>query len=91
MKIYLEMEHDEIQNTIPYGLICETRFGSAWGTMRRKRRWADEFTEKERNAASKLFQQAHDWYLVKGVPETVKMKPETFYLWQKVGDFCGSL
>lgn len=91
MKIYLEMEHDEIQNTIPYALICETRFGSAWGTMRRKRRWISEFTERERNSASKLFQQSHDWYLVKGVPETVKMKPETFDLWQKIGAFCGSL
>lgn len=87
----LVFEHDEIQREFPYALICETRYGRYWDTMRRRRRWAQEFTEKERRDASSIFNLAHNWYVGKGVPDKVRMVPSTYALWMKLGAFCASL
>lgn len=89
--MFFEFDRDEIQNTIPYAMICETRFGSVWNSMRRRRRWNSEFTESERDMASKLFNQAYRWHLVTGVPDKVKMKSTTYDLWCRLTAFCASL
>ena len=52
VRMYLEMERDEIEEKLPYGVICEAKEGSRWNTMRRRRRWTKGFSEKEREAAS---------------------------------------
>ena len=91
MEIYIVLSQDEVHRKIPYAVICETRYGSRWDTSRRRRRWTTEFTEAERKAAAELFPRAHNYYVGKGVPNEVRMKPETLYLWQKLGDFCASL
>lgn len=91
MKIMVELTRDEIYARIPYALICETRYGARWDTSRRRRRWAEEFTEKEKAASTRLFSLAHQWYLVKGVPDTVVMTTKMLALWEKLGAFCGSL
>lgn len=88
---YVTLTHDEIVDKIPYAMICEMRYGARWDTGRRRRAWVQSFTEAERRAAADLFKQAHSWYLVKGVPDTVKMKATTLALWMKLGAFCGSL
>lgn len=89
--IYITLTQDDIIEKIPYAMICEMRYGARWGTGRRRRAWATNFTESERKAAAALFKQAHSWYLVKGVPDEVKMKGSTFALWMKLAEFCGSL
>lgn len=89
--IYITLTRDEINDKIPYAMICEMRYGSSWDTGRRRRAWTQDFSESERRAADALFKQAHSWYLVKGVPDEVKMKGSTFALWMKLGEFCGSL
>lgn len=91
MKMMIVLTRDEIKERIAYAFICETRFGSRWNTMRRKRKWAQQFSEKERDKASKLFKLAHQWYLVTGVPEEVTMSIDTLALWQKLEGFCASL
>ena len=88
---YITLTHDEVNEKIPYALICEMRYGAQWDTGRRRRAWLAQFTEAEREAAGKLFKQAHTWYLVKGVPDEVKMRANTLALWMKLGEFCGSL
>ena len=90
-KLEIVFDYEEVHKNIPYSLICMTRESSVWGTMRRKRRWAAEFTEEERETAYRLFEQARRWTLVKGVPDTVRMSVKTYELWQKLGNFCGSL
>ena len=90
-KLMIALNRDEIQNQIPYSLICMTREGSVWNTMKRKRRWKFEFTEQERDKAISIFKLSHTWTLVKGVPDEVKMSLNTYDLWQKIGMFCGSL
>lgn len=91
MKLEIVLDRDEINNSIAYSMICMTRYGSTWNTMRRKRRWTEEFTESERAKASKLFQQSHNWTCVTGVPDTIRMAPSTYDLWQKLAAFCCSL
>lgn len=88
---YITLTHDEVNEKIPYAMICEMRYGARWETGRRRRAWLAQFTEAEREAAGKLFKQAHTWYLVKGVPDEVKMRVTTLALWMKLGEFCGSL
>lgn len=90
-KLYLELTSEEVHADIPYAMICMTRYGKDWNTMRRKRRWKMEFTEAERGAASAIFSKSHDWTVGRGVPDTVKMTTGTYKLWQKLGCFCGSL
>lgn len=90
-KLALILSSEEVHRSIPYALICMTRYGSRWNTMRRKRLWKAEFTDAEMEAARKLFARSHDWLLGRGVPDEVMMTPRTFDLWQKLGNFCGSI
>lgn len=85
------LNRDDVHEQIPYAVICEIRYGSRWDTMRRKRRWMAEFTKEERDATYKLFPKAHNWYVGRGVPDLVRMSLSTYRLWQKLGDFCGTL
>ena len=88
MTLMLNLTRDEIQTEIPYALICEARYGAVWDTGKRRREWKAQFTEAEREKASRLFRLAHMWYLTKGVPDRVTMSMSTFKLWQKLGEFC---
>lgn len=90
-KLMMILTSQEVHASIPYSLICMTRYGAHWDTMRRKRRWKMEFTDAEREAATRLFSQSHDWLLGRGVPDTVRMSLATFSLWQKLGHFCGTI
>lgn len=89
--LYFEFSEDEIKHSIPYALICETRESSVWNTMKRKRAWAQQFTDAERDAASRIFSQAHAWTLTTGVPDKVKMSTRTYELWRKIAAFCASI
>lgn len=91
MRVLLHFSHNEINSEIPYAVVCEGREGAKWDTGRRRRRWLQEFSKKERNAAYRLFSLAHRWYLVKGAPNEVVMTTETYDLWNKLGAFCASL
>lgn len=91
MKLYLEFSHDEIQREIPYAIIAETMSRSVWNTGKRKRLFAQMFTERERDKIRGIHSQAYSWYLVKGVPDNVKMTLATYRLWHKLADFCASL
>lgn len=91
MKLYLNLKEEEVHSSIPYALVCMTRYGSHWDTFHRRRRWKEEFTEDERAACTRLFRHSHVWLLGGGVPDTVKMSLKTFALWQKLGDFCSSI
>lgn len=90
-EVLIKFTHDEIQDQIPYALVCETRESSIWGTSRRRRRWMIEFDPSERDACTRLFSMSRTWYLVKGVPDEVMMSMKTYGLWQKLGAFCASL
>ena len=92
MKIDLVFSASEINDRIPYALICQTRYGARWNTAKRKRLWVEMFTEAERNAANtRLFRQAYGWHLGKGVPEEVRMCTSTYMLYKKLGEFCAML
>ena len=90
-RLMLVFTADEIREQIAYPLICETMCGVAWDTSKRKRRWLEEFTERERIACSKLRAQAYKWHLKTGVPDEVTMSHNTLRLWYKLEEFCASL
>jgi hypothetical protein len=91
MKFYIALNHDEIQERIPYAIVAETMSSAVWGTGKRKRLMKQWFTEAEIEAIYRLHKQAHSWYCVKGVPEEVKMSVNTYNLWQKLANFCCEL
>lgn len=91
MKVFISLDREEIQERIPYSIICETMGGSRWNTGTRRRAWVKEFTEQERRKCGELYKMAYDWYLRHGVPESVKMRPDTLQLWKRLADFCYQL
>lgn len=91
MQSVLVLSSEEVHATIPYAMVCMTRYGVHWNTGKRKRRWAEEFTAEERHASTRLFLRSYDWTLGGGVPEKVRMSPATLALWLKLGDFCASV
>ena len=88
MKLYISLNRDEIQEKIPYAVVAETMSGAYWNTGKRKRLMKQYFTESEIEAIYRLHKQAHSWYLVKGVPDEVKMTLYTYELWQRLASFC---
>lgn len=88
---YMELDAQEVHEKIAFPLICTTRYGSCWETMKRKRKWVEEFTPEERKKADALFRRAHSWYLGNGVPDKVHLAISTYYLWKKLEAFCASL
>lgn len=89
--IEIVLTNEEVDQYIPYGMICMTRYSGIWNTIRRKIMWNEEFSETERFKAEKLFCQAHNWAVGHGVPSTVRFDLFTFGLWKKIEAFCKSL
>ena len=85
------MSHDEVLETIPVMFVCETREGARWNSGTRRRLWNEQFTKQEQAACASLFKMAHDWALIRGVPDVVRMDQGTYWLWIKLGEFCEML
>lgn len=60
MKHFMVLTHDEIQNNIPYALVCETMYGCRWNNGSRIRKFANEFTREEQKAISKMKKQSYE-------------------------------
>lgn len=88
---YIVFNADEIREHIPFQLVAETMSRSIWDTGRRRRLMKEQFTEAEIDACYKMHRQAREWYLYKGVPEELKLRPKTLELWWKLAKFCMSL
>ena len=91
MKMEIVLTQDEIAQVIPYQMICMTRYSSVWNTMRRKRRWATEFSAYERERLNTMCRQTHNWMMTTGLPETIRMSFGTYELWNRLAVFCASL
>ena len=91
MEVYLALNKEDIHKLIPFQIVAETMSSSKWNTGKRKRLMKEQFTESEIDATYRLHHQAREWHLYKGVPEEVKMKPQTMVLWKKLADFCYQL
>ena len=82
------LSHDEILMELPYAVICEAHESASWNSTHRRREWFDSFTEEEKRASKRIFHQAHQWYLVSGAPDSIRMTGKTLELWKKLGMFC---
>lgn len=90
MIIEMVLSGEEIEENIPYSIICMTRCSGVWNTMKRKLRWNNEFSTDEQKASEEIFKQAYNWFM-KGVPNKTRMDFATFELWNKIAEFCISL
>ena len=88
VETYLVLNRDEINRQIPYAVVCETMSGARWSTSKRVRLMREQFTQAEIDAIYRMHQQARIWYLVKGVPEELRIMPKTLALWHKLAAFC---
>lgn len=91
MKMLIVLNQDEIQKQIPYAVVAETMSSSIWNTGRRKRLMAKYFTEAEMEEAEGLHRLARCWYLYKNAPKEARMTMDTYYLWQRLAQFCWGL
>lgn len=91
MRMEMVFTRDEIPEIIPYQMICMTRYGSVWNTMRRKRRWIEEFSSYERERVNAMCRQTYNWTCTTGLPETLRMTSGTYDLWLRLAEFCASL
>lgn len=90
MKIetHIVFTRDEVNSNIPYALVAETMSGSRWGTRKCKQLMKEWFTESEIKRFREFYLQARNWYLIKGVPDEVRMTGKTLALWHKLAEFC---
>ena len=88
LETYLVLDRDEINQRIPYAVVCEGMSSSRWNTGKRKQLMKQRFTETEIDAIYRMHKQARSWYLVKGVPDELRIMPHTLALWQKLAAFC---
>ena len=88
VETYIVMDRDEINRNIPYPIVAETMSSSRWDTGKRKRMMKERFTETEVDAIHRLKKQAHNWYLVKGVPDELRITPHILELWRRLAVFC---
>ena len=91
VEMRIKLTRDEVNELIPYALICEGRYGSLWDTRKVRNRWREEFDEETREAAEPLFRLAHKWYLTSGVPDVVEMSGRTWALWLRLAEFFGGI
>lgn len=91
MEFYISLNQDEVRERVPYTIVAVTMSSAVWNTGKRKRLMKQCFTEAEIKAIHRLHQQAYNWYLRKGVPDEVIMTMKTYFLWQKLANFCYEL
>ena len=91
VETYLVLNRDEINRQIPYGVVCVGMSSARWDTCKRKRLMKQRFTATEIDAIYRLHKQARNWYLVKGVPDELRITPHILKLWNKLADFCCEL
>ena len=91
MKVFMELNRDEIHSLLPYMIIAETTKRAVWSTGRRKRMFSKIFTEGERKRCYEIAATAGRWAFVSGIPDSVRMTSETLVLWRKFADFCYQL
>ena len=88
VETYIVMDRDEINKNIPYPVVAETMSGARWDTGKRKRMMKERFNETEINAIYRMHKQARQWYLIKGVPDELRITPHVLALWHRLANFC---
>ena len=85
---YVVLERDAVSSILNYQLIAACIGSSSWNNGKISREKNRAFTPSEISLIRKVYQKAHKWYLVTGVPNEVTMTLTEFNLWKKLKDFC---
>lgn len=89
MKMMLQLNREEL-NALQYPVVVEM-WDKVKGSMSKRRKYNEAFTEKERNTIRRYKGLFHNWFLVKGTPEKAVMNIETLTLLKRVIDFFGTI
>lgn len=85
---YVTLERDEVSDVLSYRLIAECIGSSRWNSGKISMARDKTFTATETSMIRNIYQKAHKWYLVTGVPNEVTMTLTEFNLWKKLKEFC---
>jgi len=91
VRVYVEFDHDEIREKIPYLLVAETfsRGSRPTQTGRGKRLFKEMFpTSREQEHVRELVRIARSYTYLKGAPRELKMTTDTYDLWLKLAQYC---
>ena len=58
---------------------------------RARREYVATFTESQRDTIARYYKKFHDWYLVRGTPQKVMIRPGTIELLQRAVAFFASI
>ena len=86
--VYIELDSKEIRD-LGYPIMVES-----WGHKnfgRGRREYLARYSEQERKKLGEWHSKFYRWYLVKGPPQTLRIKPETFRFLQEAIDFFASI
>jgi hypothetical protein len=89
MEMMLQLNREEL-NALQYPVVVEM-WDRVQGSMSKRRKYNEAFTEKERNTIRRYKSLFHNWFLVKGTPENAVMSLATLTLLKRAIDFFGTI
>lgn len=91
MKLYTSFERDKGEIAALNPDIVVEMWDFVKGSMSRRRKYHENFTEDERATISRYYNKYYGWTMRTGIPAEVKMKIETYNLLKRAGDFFATV
>ena len=88
MNLAIDMEREEL-NALYTPVVVEQWDKRLGGRI--KRAWLKEFSESERQSATRLYKLFYHWYLVKGLPDRYIFRPKALDLTRRLVHFFGTV
>jgi hypothetical protein len=85
----IELDREEL-NGMGFPVVVE-QWDRVMGSGSKRRKYLNEFTEKQRKTIKRYYNTFYRWYLVEGTPEKHRMYPETLILLRNVCYFFGTV
>jgi len=89
MKLVVKMDRQDIANKIPFAVIVENWESKSFG--KNKRKYYNEFNEKERRILASYYKTFYRWYLVTGIPSSSVLTFENIELIGRAGNFFADI
>ena len=89
LKCEIVLDRDEL-NSMGYPVVVEM-WDKVMGSMSRRRKYQETFTESERVTIAKYHRIFYNWHLIKGTPESAAFSGDVYELLQKACNFFGGM
>lgn len=91
MKLYASFERDKGEIDALNPSIVVEMWDFVKGSMSRRRKYNEAFTEDERKTITSYYNKYYGWTQRTGIPAEVKMKISTYELLKRAGDFFATV